>query len=104
MQDLDRVQQQAGAAAPDAIARLRTVLEDADRMMAKVDHLLAGTQELLAVIDRGEGSLMKLSRDPEFPEDAKALGKILKRSPWRIIGHPDDHSGLPPRAPRREAP
>jgi ABC-type transporter Mla subunit MlaD len=104
MQDLDRVQQQAGAAAPDAIARLRTVLEDADRMMAKVDQLLVGTRELLAVIDRGEGSLMKLSRDPEFPEDAKALGKILKRSPWRIIGHPDDHSGLPPRAPRREAP
>jgi hypothetical protein len=45
---------------------------------------------------------MKLSRDPEFPEDAKALGKMLKRSPWRIIGHPDDHSGLPPRAPTRE--
>ena len=45
---------------------------------------------------------MKLSRDPEFPEDAKALGKMLKRSPWRIIGHPDDNVGLPPRAPTRE--
>lgn len=103
MKDLDRVQQQAGAAAPDAIARLRTVLEDADKIMAKVDKMLAGTRELLAIIERGEGSMMKLSRDPEFPEDAKALGKILKRSPWRIIGHPEDREGLPPRAPRREA-
>ena len=100
--DLDRVARQANAAAPDAIGRLRAVLADGDRVMAKVDHLLAGTQELMAIIDRGEGSLMKLSRDPEFPEDAKDLGKILKRSPWRIIGRPDDRDGLPTRAPRRE--
>jgi ABC-type transporter Mla subunit MlaD len=102
MKDLDRVKNQAGKAAPEAIARLRASLEEADRLMAKIDHLLAGTRELLAVIERGEGSAIKLSRDPEFPEDAKALGKMLKRSPWRIIGHPDDHSGLPPRAPTRE--
>ncbi len=102
--DLERVQRQAGAAAPDAIARLREVLADGDQLLARADRLLAGTRELMAMIDRGEGSMMKLSRDPEFPEDAKELGKMLKRSPWRIIGHPDDHSGLPPRAPRREAP
>ncbi len=102
--DLDRVTAQAGAAAPDAIARLRSVLADGDQVMARADRLLVGTRELMAMMDRGEGSLMKLSRDPEFPEDAKELGKILKRSPWRIIGHADDRSGLPPRAPRREAP
>jgi hypothetical protein len=27
-------------------------------------------------------------KDPEFPEDAKELGKILKRQPWKIIGRP----------------
>lgn len=100
--DLDRVRSQATKAAPGAIERLRGALQEADALMAKVDRLLAGTRELLAVIERGEGSAMKLSRDPEFPEDAKALGKMLKRSPWRIIGHPDDHGGLPPRAPTRE--
>ena len=26
--------------------------------------------------------------DPEFPEDAKELGKILKRQPWKLIDHP----------------
>jgi ABC-type transporter Mla subunit MlaD len=102
MKDLDRVKRQAGDAAPEALARLRDVLDEGDRIMARADALLASTRELMAMIERGEGSLMKLSRDPEFPEDAKDLGKMLKRSPWRIIGHPDDHSGLPPRAPRRE--
>ena len=28
--------------------------------------------------------------DPEFPEDAKAIGKVLKRQPWRVIGRPKD--------------
>jgi ABC-type transporter Mla subunit MlaD len=99
--DLDRVRRQAGAAAPDAVARLRAVLDDGDRILARADRMLAGTRELMAMLARGEGSLMKLSRDPEFPEDAKELGKLLKRSPWRIIGHPDDRAGLPPRAPPR---
>ncbi len=102
MRDLERVRAQAGAAAPDAIDRLRAVIADGDRLLARADALLASTRALMAMIERGEGSLMKLSRDPEFPEDAKALGKMLKRSPWRIIGHPDDHVGLPPRAPTRE--
>jgi hypothetical protein len=26
--------------------------------------------------------------DPEFPEDAKELGKILKRQPWKVINRP----------------
>ena len=33
---------------------------------------------------------LKLANDPEFPEDAKDLGKILKREPWRVVGHPQD--------------
>jgi ABC-type transporter Mla subunit MlaD len=102
MKDLERVRGEAAKAAPGAIERLRGALKDADALMAKVDTLLAGARELAAIIERGEGSAIKLSRDPEFPEDAKELGKMLKRSPWRIIGHPDDHSGLPPRAPTRE--
>lgn len=100
--DLDRVRGHADRVAPAAVARLRAVIDDGDRLLARVDRLLAGTRALVAMIDRGEGSMMKLSRDPEFPEDAKELGKILKRSPWRIIGKPDDREGLPARAPRRE--
>ena len=31
---------------------------------------------------------------------AKELGKILKRQPWRIFGHPDDEAGRAPPARR----
>lgn len=100
--DLDRILAHTDRVAPDAIARLRAALAEADTLLARTDVLLANTRSLLAIIERGEGSLMKLSSDPEFPEDAKALGKMLKRSPWRVIGHPADNGGLPPRAPTRE--
>ena len=41
--------------------------------------------------------LGRLMKDPEFPEDAKALGKLLKANAWRILGHPVDDA--PPSAP-----
>ena len=65
--DLDRVAAQAGAAAPDAIARLRAVIADGDRLLARADALLANTRALMAVIERGEGSMMKLSPATRVP-------------------------------------
>lgn len=71
------------AAVELAIARIRGAID-------KIDPLLAKVEELNARIARGEGSLGKLMKDPEFPEDAKALGKILKRQPWKIMQRPVD--------------
>lgn len=65
----------------DAIARTRAA-------MAKIDPMLATAQDLADRLARGEGTIGKLAHDPEFPEDAKDLGKIMKRRPWRIIAHP----------------
>ncbi len=64
-----------------AIARLRAALD-------KIDPLLAKIEDINQRIQRGEGSLGRLAKDPEFPEDAKELGKILKRQPWRIFMRP----------------
>ena len=66
-----------------AIARARDAL-------TRVDALLAKVAELRGRLERGEGSLGRLMRDPEFPEDAKELGKILKRQPWKIFDRPPD--------------
>jgi ABC-type transporter Mla subunit MlaD len=66
-----------------AITRLRAAID-------KIDPLLATVQDLNARIARGEGTIGKLTRDPEFPEDAKELGKIMKRQPWRIFMRPKD--------------
>jgi len=64
-----------------AISRVRTAMD-------KFDPLLAKLEDLNARIARGEGTIGRLARDPEFPEDAKELGKILKRQPWRIFARP----------------
>lgn len=85
--ELDRVRGLADRVAPAALARIRGVLADADQQLARAQALAANARGLLAILARGEGSLARLSRDPEFPEDAKELGRILKRTPWRIIGH-----------------
>ena len=66
-----------------AIDRVRAAID-------KVDPLLAQVQAVQEHIARGDGSLLKLMRDPEFPEDAKELGKVLKRQPWKIIGRPQN--------------
>lgn len=66
-----------------AIARTRAAID-------RIDPLLAKLAELRGRIERGEGSLGRLMRDPEFPEDAKELGKILKRQPWKLIDRPQD--------------
>ena len=67
---------------------------EAQRLVVKAPMVMANARGLLAILARGEGSLARLANDPEFPEDAKELGRILKRTPWRIIGHtgrPDTH-------------
>ncbi len=71
------------AAIDRAIERTRAAID-------KIDPLLAQVQALNDRLARGEGSLGRLMKDPEFPEDAKELGKILKRKPWRIFLHAPD--------------
>ncbi len=93
---LAEVERLRAAVGGDGAARLRAALAEGDRALAKADVLLASARELAALIARGEGSAFRLSRDPEFPEDAKELGKLLKRHPWRILGHPVDDA--PPSA------
>ena len=53
----------------------------------KLEPLLAGIDTVRQRITDGEGSLLRVIRDPEFPEDAKDIGKVIKRHPWRILDH-----------------
>jgi ABC-type transporter Mla subunit MlaD len=71
-----------------AFERIDQAIDRVREAIDKVDPLLAQVAELQQKIERGDGSLLKLMRDPEFPEDAKELGKILKRQPWRILDRP----------------
>jgi ABC-type transporter Mla subunit MlaD len=77
-----------GVAARDPAGRLEAAIARGREAIDKIDPLLAKAEEISARVARGEGSLGLLMKDPEFPEDAKELGKILKRKPWRVIAKP----------------
>ncbi len=94
--EVDRVRASVERRTPE-LERLRAALVAGQTLLARAEKLAANGQELMAMIERGEGSLLKLSNDPEFPEDAKDVGKLLKRNPWRIIGRPDDATAVPRR-------
>ncbi|HET7502887.1 MAG TPA: MlaD family protein [Kofleriaceae bacterium] len=86
--DLARVRGQL--AASDPVARAEQVISKIRAALDQLEPLLAKIDELGDRIARGEGSLGRLMQDPEFPEDAKDLGKIMKRQPWKILARPPD--------------
>lgn len=92
--DLARVSAQLTAAAPSA--KLAALLAQLDVLGAKLAAVEGSARVIAERWQRREGTLGRLLTDPEFPEDAKELGKILKRQPWRIFGHPDDEAGRAP--------
>jgi phospholipid/cholesterol/gamma-HCH transport system substrate-binding protein len=83
--DLERVR---GSIPPGLADRLERALATARLSAAKLERVIATGQELAARVESGHGTIGALMNDPEFIDDAKQLGKILKREPWRVIGHP----------------
>ena len=83
--DLDRVR---GSIPPGLAERLDRAIAGARLSLGKIERIVATGQELAQRVERGQGTVGALMNDPEFIDDAKQLGKILKREPWRVIGHP----------------
>jgi ABC-type transporter Mla subunit MlaD len=69
------------------VARAGQAIDRARMALERIDPLVAILDEIARRITNGEGSVLRLIRDPEFPEDAKDLGKVIKRHPWRILEH-----------------
>lgn len=80
----------AGDRGTAAIAAVELAIDRMRAAIDKIDPLLAKVEEIQSRLARGEGSVGRLMKDPEFPEDAKELGKILKRQPWKIMARPKD--------------
>ena len=85
---IDGLRSRLGDKGSQAVASVELAIDRVRAAIDKIDPLLAQVEAIQQRIERGEGSLMKLMHDPEFPEDAKELGKILKRQPWKIMDHP----------------
>lgn len=89
---IERLRGKLGPRGEAAIAAVENAIDQLRADLAKVDPLLAQIDALNRALARGDGSIMKILHDPEFPEDAKDLGKLMKREPWKIIDRPaDDH-------------
>ena len=82
---------EGGITAHDPVGRLEGTIARARAVLDQVEPLLAKVDDINGRLARGEGSLGLLMHDPEFPEDAKELGKILKRQPWKVIAKPKDN-------------
>lgn len=74
--------------ASELVARVEVAIDRIHADIAKLDPLLAQIAMVRTSFERGDGSLLKIMRDPEFPEDTKDLGKIMKRQPWKILARP----------------
>jgi hypothetical protein len=74
--------------APGLELRSAFALRAADTALARLEGVEAKVADLMGIIERAR-ALGRIANDPEFPEDAN-IQKILKRTPLRVIGHPQD--------------
>lgn len=88
--ELDRMAGRLAVKGDAALGKLGEAIAQAQAAMAKLEPLRKKIDDIRDRLARGQGSIGKLMNDPEFPEDAKELGKIMKRQPWKLIGHPPD--------------
>lgn len=72
----------------DSLARFQHAIQRADGSLDKVQSLLTSAREIATFVRRGEGTIGAIWNDPEFPEHAKNLGKLIKRHPWQLISRP----------------
>ena len=63
-------------------------LETLERAVARTQKTVATLGELVAMIERGQGTVGALLNDAELFDDAKSLGKMLKNNPWRVVAPP----------------
>lgn len=75
-----------GAVSTASLVKLRLAIDQAKTFGNRIDRVVAKVEAIAAAIERGEGTVGALLNDPEFINDAKKLGKILKRQPWRLLG------------------
>jgi len=85
MKEVDRLR----ARIPKGLqTKFKLALSKTDQSMAKLKRIMKTAQEIAAIVKRGEGNIGHLMNDPEFSDDAKKLGKLLKSQPWRLVSRP----------------
>lgn len=65
--------------------QIATTIDNAETISADIADASDDVREIVARIERGEGSIGRLLADEEIFEDVREFVRELKRRPWRII-------------------
>ncbi len=68
-------------------ARASAALDKGRAIAAKLDHVLATTDELIAMLQTGRGTLGAFLQDREVADEIKHMTKLMKSQPWRAVGN-----------------
>lgn len=78
-----------GAQVPDDLLdRLGATLDTVQRAIERTERTVAILAELMAMVERGQGTAGALLRDPVLFDEVKELGRMLKNRPWRVVAPP----------------
>jgi ABC-type transporter Mla subunit MlaD len=83
--DLARIR---GRLRGDRLQQIERAATSARALVARAEATLAVAEELARRVRLGQGTVGALLGDLELTDETKQLGKLLKREPWRVLGHP----------------
>lgn len=92
-----------GARIPPRLGNeLRRSLARARTAIANIRHIVAMERQLVTMVRLGEGTIGGFLNNPEWVDEMKALGKMIKRQPWRVLGRPipKEQQLRPPKKPK----
>ena len=72
----------------DLGAKYRLAILNARSSLKTLEGTVANLEDLAQRVAAGHGTVGALMNDPEFSDDAKKLGRYLKRHPWKLITRP----------------
>lgn len=72
---------------PARFARASAALDKGRAIAAKLDHVLATAEELIALVESGQGTLGAFLQDREVADEIKHMTKLMKSQPWRALGN-----------------
>ncbi len=64
---------------------MKSLIARVEHASGKLDSLATRAEELLAKIDKGNGTVSQAINDPKVYEDLRALLTDLRQNPWKIL-------------------
>jgi phospholipid/cholesterol/gamma-HCH transport system substrate-binding protein len=80
-------------------ARAAAAIDKGRAIADKLDRILATADELVAMVQAGQGTLGAFLQDREVADEIKATARIMKQQPWRTAGNRRNRDAVGPIVP-----